>query len=416
MKYQCKHPEFFKDWARPDLERENGNIVLYGAGKCGSVAAHCLEKKGIDFVCFCDTDEKKQHQEFCGHPVISPQELAEKYKDHTILISTIYYYVILEQLRQAGFEKVYSCVSLFENFDFEGYTMYEPEYQARTIDQYFFALGPSGRGCVSYIPQVQIPVTLRCTLRCRECSTYTPYCKQPAEDFDYNGIVQAMEKLMLGYDSVGNILLYGGEPLLYKDLYRLVDVFAQNPKIEKVTVVTNGTLLPDKRLLESFGRPKVLVRVSDYGPLSSKKDELISLLRDNEINLEVTEYNVRVKWTKTPTVDLLNETEEELREKVKHCCVTSKFLTLIRGKAFQCGFAAYMHYHKAVPDFSEDYVDLLNFTGTDFEMKKRIDALLQAAEEAVPMNLCKYCTFRKFEDDLPVAEQTTEHLQFKKVY
>ena len=73
MIYKYAHPEFFSDWEKPDLESLNGEIILYGAGRRGSVAAHCLKNRRIDFICFCDSDEKKQGIPFCGHDVISPE-------------------------------------------------------------------------------------------------------------------------------------------------------------------------------------------------------------------------------------------------------------------------------------------------------------------------------------------------------
>ena len=136
MIYKFEHPEFFRDWERPDLDSLNGDIVLYGAGRRGSVAAHCLKQKGIEFICFCDSDSKKQNTEYCDHFVIPPEELEEKYKDKAVLITTNHYYSVYEKLKEAGFAKVYSCVSLFEEIDFDGYEMFSTEYQDRKNEQF----------------------------------------------------------------------------------------------------------------------------------------------------------------------------------------------------------------------------------------------------------------------------------------
>ena len=413
MIFKFAHPEFFKDWEKPDLEKMNGNIILYGAGRRGSVAAHCLNKMKISFICFCDSDTKKQNQEYCGHKVISPEELISLYNNSMILITTNHYYAVSEMLKRAGFKNIFSCISLFETIDFDGYTMYSPEYQARNIEQYFYTLVSSTDKDISYISQVQLPVTMRCTLRCKECNSYIPYNKGIAEDFRYEDMVSSVNKLLESYQTIANILLYGGEPLLYKELHRLVSVFSDNKQIEKVTVVTNGTLLPSNDLLTALCRPKVSVRISNYGELSKKKDELIAILRARNVNIEITDFKY---WNRNPTVDILYETNEQLREKVKNCCSIAKAMTIINGKIFFCGFSAFYDYFKAVPDFGDNYVDLLHFEGSSDELREKIDGLLQMSEDGLPKQACRFCKFNNFEDNLPVAEQTTETLCFKEIY
>jgi len=410
MIYQYAHPEFFSDWDRPNLEAANGNIILYGAGRRGSVAAHCLKKQGIKFICFCDGDQKKQGLMFCEHKVISPEELEEKYKHTTILITTNHYNYIAQELKKQGFNQVYSCVFLFSKIDFEGYEMYSIEYMARNIDQYYYTL-ISNDETTSYLTQLQIPVTMRCTLRCRECDSYIPYI-QKGEDFDEKIIFRAVNNLLTAYKTIGNILLYGGEPLLYDNLYKLVEEFTNCPNIEQVSVVSNGTLLPDDRLLEALSNRKAVMRISDYGSLSRKKEELVRLLKKCGIRFEITDFK---HWHKCPTVEILNESEEQLHRKMLNCCTIANSTTLINGRLFFCSYSAYHNYLKAVPDFGDNYVDLLGEdTGT--ELRKKIDAIYQMGSDGLPKQACRYCNFNNFKDDLPVAEQTTELLHFQKVY
>lgn len=412
MIYQFEHPEFFENWAKPDLEKANGNIILYGAGRRGSVAAHCLNKRNIKFICFCDSDEKKCGKEYCEHKVISFDELVAKYKECVILITTNHYYAIEEQLKNKGILNVYSCVSLFQEIDFSGYTLFSPEYQARNIEQYFYTLVPVADKRISYISQVQLPVTMRCTLRCKECNSYIPYCKGKAEDFVYEDMVNAVDKLLMSYKTIANLLLYGGEPFLYKDLYKLVNYFVAAEQIEKVTIVTNGTLLPDSELIDALCNPRVFVRISNYGSLSRKKGELMELLKNRGIHFEITDFKF---WNKNPIIDLLNESDEELREKVKNCCSIAKALTIIKGKMFFCGFSAFYDYFRAVPDYGDNYVDLLNFNGNSVELREKIDSMLKISEDGLPKKACRYCKFNNFEDNLPVAEQTTETFSFKEI-
>ena len=90
MVYQYPHPEYFRDWNKPDFLVHDRSIILWGAGKVGGVAAHCLKKRGVLFEAFCDIAKDKWGTEFCGHPVISPEELQKYYPNAIVLISAVF--------------------------------------------------------------------------------------------------------------------------------------------------------------------------------------------------------------------------------------------------------------------------------------------------------------------------------------
>lgn len=413
MIYKYANPEFFADWEKPDLRKYSGNLILYGAGRRGVVAAYCLKKLGVEFVCFCDSDVKKHGMQVSGHRVISPEELKEKYPDSPVLITTNHYYYLKELLDSWGYKDVFSCVSLFLEIDFAGFDEdFSVEYMCRNTDQYFNSLHSYSGMSREYLADLMFNVTNRCTLRCRECSTYIPYVTHPI-DFDSTVMIESLDKLLIAYKVIGNISLYGGEPLLYKDLPKLVREFTARPQVKKVTVITNGTLLPTDKLLEELINAKVRVRISDYGSLSTKRDELIKILREHNVFTEVTNFQ---HWDLTPTVDILNETDEQLKEKVRNCCTIAKMPLCINGKMFFCGFSGYYDYFEAVPDFGDNYVDLLNFSGSGGELRDEINLKFQMATDGLPKKVCRYCKFDHMAQHLPVAEQTMETLKFKKVY
>lgn len=411
MYYEYKHPELFEGWEKPEEEElKKNSVILYGAGRRGSVAAHCLKKRNIQFLCFCDSDEKKQGKEFYGKKVLSISELEEKYKESIIIITSNHYLYIYEDLKKRGFSKLYSSVFLFLKIDFDGYNDYSVEYQERNIEQYFYALAQNIDG---YIPQIQVPITLRCTLRCKECNSYIPYQKEKPNDFEYEDIVQSLDKLLTSCDCLGSLLLYGGEPFLYERLADLLEYYCRNNKIEKVYVVTNGTIVPNMELCEKLSHEKVILRVSDYGSLSKRKEQIVELAKQYNIKLEITDFKV---WNTNPTVANLQEDDEMLKRKVRNCCGIAKFLTVIDRKVFFCTYSAFFHYYKALPDFGDNYIDLSQFQGTAMELRKEIKNYQKMPDDGLPKMACRYCKFNNYEDDLPVAEQTKEILEFEKIY
>lgn len=78
--------------------------IIFGASKSGSVAYELLQEK-YEIVGFSDNNSKKWGTLFCEKVVYSPNELMEM-KDVEIIIASVYYASIYEQLRNIGLEKL----------------------------------------------------------------------------------------------------------------------------------------------------------------------------------------------------------------------------------------------------------------------------------------------------------------------
>ena len=89
---------------------------------------------------------------------------------------------------------------------------------------------------------LRISVTDRCNLRCQYCMPEADYAWLPRESIlDFEEIaVLADAFTSLGVDRVR---LTGGEPLLRRDLPRLVELLAARPAIRDLALTTNGVLL-----------------------------------------------------------------------------------------------------------------------------------------------------------------------------
>ncbi|HXH07056.1 MAG TPA: GTP 3',8-cyclase MoaA [Vicinamibacterales bacterium] len=106
---------------------------------------------------------------------------------------------------------------------------------------------------------LRISVTDRCNLRCHYCMPEAEYTWLPRED------VLSFEEIaaLVGvFTAVGvrRVRLTGGEPLLRRDLPRLVERLAANPDIEDLALTTNGVLLAaHARALRAAGLHRVTV-------------------------------------------------------------------------------------------------------------------------------------------------------------
>lgn len=113
---------------------------------------------------------------------------------------------------------------------------------------------------------LRLSVTDRCNLRCKYCMPEPEYVWLPRED------ILSFEEMatLAGYFAdlgVEKIRLTGGEPLLRRDLARLVRLLRQDRRITEVALTTNGVLLADyAQELYEAGLDRVTVSLDTLRP------------------------------------------------------------------------------------------------------------------------------------------------------
>jgi cyclic pyranopterin phosphate synthase len=111
-----------------------------------------------------------------------------------------------------------------------------------------------------------VSVTDRCNLRCQYCMPERDYVWLPRRDIlDFEEIGRLVGVFTeLGVDRVR---LTGGEPLLRRDLPRLVELLAANPRLTDLALTTNGVLLSEQAAaLRGAGLPRVTVSLDTLRP------------------------------------------------------------------------------------------------------------------------------------------------------
>jgi len=113
---------------------------------------------------------------------------------------------------------------------------------------------------------LRVSVTDRCNLRCAYCMPEEEYAWLPREDIlSFEEIANLVEVFSgLGVDKVR---LTGGEPLLRKDLDRLVALLAGNGCLRDLALTTNGVLLAEQAsALRTAGLHRVTVSLDTLRP------------------------------------------------------------------------------------------------------------------------------------------------------
>jgi cyclic pyranopterin phosphate synthase len=113
---------------------------------------------------------------------------------------------------------------------------------------------------------LRVSVTDRCNLRCQYCMPEEDYVWLPREEILHFEEIGALVDVFMGL-GVDKIRLTGGEPLLRRDLPRLIRLLAAKPRLRDLAITTNGVLLGEQaRALKEAGLHRVTVSLDTLRP------------------------------------------------------------------------------------------------------------------------------------------------------
>ena len=113
---------------------------------------------------------------------------------------------------------------------------------------------------------LRISVTDRCNLRCAYCMPEEDYVWLPRAEILHFGEVATLVDVFMDL-GVDKIRLTGGEPLLRRELPRLVRVLAAKPRLRDLALTTNGVLLAEHAgALKEAGLHRVTVSLDTLRP------------------------------------------------------------------------------------------------------------------------------------------------------
>jgi cyclic pyranopterin phosphate synthase len=158
---------------------------------------------------------------------------------------------------------------------------------------------------------LRVSVTDRCNLRCRYCMPEEEYVWLPREELL---AFEEIRELVSAFTDVGvdAVRLTGGEPLLRRDLPRLVEMLRQNPRIQDLALTTNGVQLAEHaQALRDAGLHRITMSLdtlrADRFQALTRRDTHARVLR----GLEAT-HRAAFGGTKIDTVVVRGVNDDEL--------------------------------------------------------------------------------------------------------
>jgi hypothetical protein len=402
---------------------ENDLLVIFGAGIVGRLTFEALKEKNIKVDYFCDSNVKKQKIQIENTKVISPSDLDKFNKNINIFVSTHYFSSVVPFLENKGFKNLYKSSDLLASTDME--KVYKPYWAsqvgigdlpyitANRLVDYYNKMSLKE----DYIKDdklnlkiIDIQVTERCSLKCKDCSNLMQYYKKP-QNSEINLLFKSIERIMECIDNLDEFRVLGGDPFMNKELYKIINKLVTYEKCKRIVVYTNAKIVPKGENLSCLKNKKVSLYITNYGeksfPVNSKLIEL-----GKKENINVASYRCTTWLDCGRVIPYSGKSEKELEHQFKNCC-TSDLISLLHGKLYRCPFAANGVNLKAIPRNTSDEVDLINNSLNTKELREQIKKLCYDKKY---LTACSYCNGRDYSTaSIPSAIQTKKPLHYQTV-
>lgn len=176
------------------------------------------------------------------------------------------------------------------------------------------------------MPYFELVLTTRCTLRCESCYNLMQYFS-PKNTYTctFEGIKAALDSLFKVIDSVRNVRIIGGEPLLFKDIAKVVEYLDKESKVKSFNIVTNGTIKPKQDLLQALRKScKCSVTISDYSLSPNIKiplyyEEIIQTFKAHNIPHHMIWQEKEARWNQPEKIYKRGRNKEGIIKNFKSC-------------------------------------------------------------------------------------------------
>jgi hypothetical protein len=197
---------------------------------------------------------------------------------------------------------------------------------------------------------------------------FIPYFSKP-----YHPTLEYIKKATDKAFEIGDYEIFefnGGEPFLRDDLPEIFEHALQykDNVTDRIKLVTNGTKLPERRLLDVWKKygDKFFCIVDDYGSLSPNASAAYEMIKNAGIPCELRDLHSENRhhggWVDFLVKGRINN-EEEAKEAfskcseakiLKHCC------NIIKGVVMPCAVQFQLKYKGIDEPLPHEFIDLFN--------------------------------------------------------
>jgi len=261
--------------------------------------------------------------------------------------------------------------------------------------------------------RLSIVPTMKCTLNCKLCSNHIPAFNNP-KSASYDEMVMDIDILFQLFVKIDWLQFVGGEIFLNRDFFN-VCLYCKKykSKFDKIVLETNATVTINREellILADYGL-NVCVMISDYGILSSKKDEYVSKFNEYNIPYILKKYHGDNQhfggWVDNTGLCDYNESEEEISRLSAGCAqVKLENMHCYKGKLHRCSNSLFMTELGLFEPNERDYLYLHNNMLSLDDKRSVISDFYKKARMS-----CRYCTWKNTDTAarFSAAEQIEKH-------
>lgn len=243
---------------------------------------------------------------------------------------------------------------------------------------------------------MSLVVTLRCSLKCKLCTAFAPYY-QEIPHYSYETLTTSVKKYFEIVEYVDKFTINGGEALMHENLPELIDFIAVYiDRIGMLEILTNGTIVPNDRLLKSLSSiSKVNILINNYGSsLSTKIPQIIEALDRYKIAYRLRQQNTDESycggWVDISDLSYKNRSEIETERIFSHCVYPGAFrcFAIFGDKAYICGVYLRCKTLGIIPDYKDEYLDFSE--NCEMSDETKIEQILNFYNRKF-FSSCNYC-------------------------
>ena len=398
------------------LKKSNKPIVLYGAGVIGEMCSYAFKSKNIKIDYFVDTSFEKQGKKLHDIKILSPNVLEKGDKDANIFISNNYYSPLKKDLNKKNFKNVHNCSEILNSVDFSKSELSINPLKIERWIAFYNAMVKKDSYLETkklYIKSLDVQVTEKCSLGCKDCSNLMQYYNKP-KDSDLSVLMRSIDRFMHCVDEIFEFRVFGGDPFMNKDLHKIIDYLASFEKVNTIVIYTNVRFIPKNQNFDCLKNPKVILDISDYVLLDKKQrkaDEFVKILDQNKIKYNIARMS---EWTDSGRILPYQKRTEKEKENLFNYCCNSDIISLLHGNLYRCPFSANATNLNAIPKDEKDIVDLFDETIPFEILRHKIYNLVYNKKYITACNYCNGRDFNTKKIDAAIQKSSNKPLNYKK--
>ena len=293
----CQMQTSLKDFSHYKAAGDNSSkVFIFGAGTIGRHTDLALKKKGINAVCFIDSDPRKQGKKIQNKSTISPDVLKKFDTESShIFIACNYIGSIIPFLKKHSFKNFYKVTEILKNIDI--YKLYDeidmqmlftkllPLKLERNLAFYNEMCNKDTyiTNNVLKLKSIDVQITEKCSLKCKDCSNLMQYYKKPI-DADFEILTKSIDKILNAVDFVDELRVLGGDPFMNKELNKIINELVKYSNIGRIVVYTNARFIPKNQNLDYLKQPRVILDITDYGIASAAAGKFVEFAKKEGIS------------------------------------------------------------------------------------------------------------------------------------